>query len=273
MAIQGRNLNSIKTSIREILTTDKAHPDTFNPIIQDLIDNDVTLEQLAISYVDEQIQYVTATGVPKLVSYPYTLTADSDNQTSFTIPLESFEQATDTVILFQNSVALDPNTDYSITGRTITLVKGVSNETVLSILVLKNVPMGEEGSVTAKVLGDGTLGIEKFDNELKQKISVIEDYEYQTPIVEGSKITLNKVSNTNILKFILNEAIEGDISILVNGVEKVLNDLDGNQIASLDKGFFEVVEQNNFFILRSRSGLSGNDMTTFVNDINTLILM
>ena len=113
MALQGTDIGALKSALREILVTDRAHPDTFNPILQDLINNDVTLEALSRAYTDQQIQLVTESGVPKLVSYQYVMESDSEGKTNFDIPLQTFDKNTDTVIVSQNRTYLE-NTAYSI---------------------------------------------------------------------------------------------------------------------------------------------------------------
>ncbi|WP_165000458.1 hypothetical protein, partial [Anaerophilus nitritogenes] len=76
------------------------------------------------------------------------------------------------------------------------------------------------------------------------------DYEYQTPQIVGSKIILHKKGDTKRLFFKMPSELNGTISISVdNGVTtKPLQDIDGNQITKLKKGFMEVVADANFFI-------------------------
>lgn len=45
MTLQGNVKNEINEQLRALQTTDSAHPNTFNPLFQDLLDNDVTLDK------------------------------------------------------------------------------------------------------------------------------------------------------------------------------------------------------------------------------------
>jgi hypothetical protein len=84
----------------------------------------------------------------------------------------------------------------------------------------------------------------------------ISDYEYQDATIVGRQIKLVKQSNTNILKFRLDEGIpEGaGIAISINNgvISKPLKDFEGNAITELEKGFVEVVNDAVNFTLRPR---------------------
>lgn len=140
-----------------------------NRIEQGIVDAADQAETNANHYTDEQIQLVTETGVPKLVTYPYVLTASEDGQTDFEIPLETFSLETDTVSVVQNSITLNPNI-YTIEGRTVKLAQGVTAGTVIFLQVWKNVPIGEEGGVSGTVIADSTIGKRKLDEELQGEI-------------------------------------------------------------------------------------------------------
>lgn len=128
--------------------------------------------QQAKAYTDEQISLVTATGIPKLVSYPLQVTATEDKQTSFEIPLDTFEVATDTLIVVINRAFLDAS-QYTVkdavrdeTGELVkraelVLAKGVAEGSELSLLVMKNVPIGEDGAINGAVLAKGSVPIDR----------------------------------------------------------------------------------------------------------------
>ena len=81
------------------------------------------------------------------------------------------------------------------------------------------------------------------------------DYEYQTPTIVSQQIQLTKRFDSSILKFRLtNELSGGNITISLDGgtTSKNLQDVDGNNIDSLDAGFVEVIEDTTFFTLRPR---------------------
>lgn len=130
----------------------------------------------AKAYTDQQIALVTASGIPKLVSYSYVLTATANDQRDFDIPLSTFVPETDTIIVVQNRTTLNTN-DYSVVNDSnvykVRLVEGVMSGTEIALLILKNVPQGAEGSISASVLADGTLGLSKLDKALQQKIELL----------------------------------------------------------------------------------------------------
>lgn len=174
--LQGENKGAILTALRQLQVTDKAHADVFNPLFQALLDNDVTLEAVAKAYTDAQVQLVTETGIPKLVSYKFLLKAEFDLQVEFTIPLANFNKETDTCIVAQNSAILNDIADYSIVGEKVVLNNPVDAGTEIFVIVFKNVPIGPEGSVSGKVIGAGTLDESKFSEELQEKINSTETH-------------------------------------------------------------------------------------------------
>ncbi|MEC2342985.1 phage tail protein [Paenibacillus barengoltzii] len=138
----------------------------------------------AKSYTDQQISLVTETGIPKLVSYPLLVTATVDGQTDFEIPLDLFDANTDTLFVSINRATLD-STHYTITNTVlnssgqvaqrakIKLLSGVKAGSKISMFVLKNVPIGPEGSINGAVLAVDSIPInrvkgleERFDEQL-----------------------------------------------------------------------------------------------------------
>lgn len=95
-----------------------------------------------------------------------------------------------------------------------------------------------------------------IDTKLSNTDNFKSDYEYQTPTIIGRQIQLQKLSDTNIIKFRLNEDIpEGtQITISLDGgaTSKVLVDVENTPIAELKKGFVEVINDDVNFTLRPR---------------------
>lgn len=128
----------------------------------------------AKSYTDQQISLVTETGIPKLVSYPLLVTATADNQRVFEIPLDLFDANTDTLLVAINRAALDP-TQYTVTNTArneagevtqrakITLLSGVTSTSELAMVVLKNVPLGEDGAINGAVLAVDSIPINRVN--------------------------------------------------------------------------------------------------------------
>lgn len=119
-------------------------------------------------YVDEQIHLITSTGVSVLKTYDEIAVAETDGQTEFPIKLDGFDKATDTVFVVSGRTILAPVEDYNIVGANIVLNEGVPLGRTINIRVQKNVPIGEEGGVSGRVIMDGTLPLSK----LEEKVSV-----------------------------------------------------------------------------------------------------
>lgn len=140
---------------------------------------DVAFE--AKSYTDHQINLVTETGIPKLVSYPLKVTATTDNQKVFEIPLDLFDANTDTLLVAINRAVLDP-TQYLVTNTVrnnagevtlrakITLLIGVAATSEVTMVVLKNVPLGEEGAINGAVLAVDSVPMNRV-NGLQEQLN------------------------------------------------------------------------------------------------------
>lgn len=83
------------------------------------------------------------------------------------------------------------------------------------------------------------------------------DVEYQTPTIVGTQIQLARQSGTKRLYFYLNGNLTGGaitISLDAGATSLPLKDIDGVVLTSLDKGYWEVVDNTTFFTLRPRGG-------------------
>jgi len=128
----------------------------------------------AKSYTDQQISLVSETGIPKLVSYPLLVTATADNQKVFEIPLDLFDANTDTLLVAINRAVLDA-TQYTVTNTVrdgagqvtqrakINLLSGVAATSEVTMVVLKNVPIGPDGAINGAVLATGSVPINRVD--------------------------------------------------------------------------------------------------------------
>ncbi|MEF2968369.1 phage tail protein [Paenibacillus sp. M1] len=137
----------------------------------------------AKSYTDQQINLVTETGIPKLVSYPLKVTATTDNQAVFEIPLDLFDSNTDTLMVSINRAILDPS-QYTITNTVrnaagevtqrakITLLSGVASSSELSMVVLKNVPIGPDGAINGAVLAVDSVPLNRV-NGLQEQLDEV----------------------------------------------------------------------------------------------------
>lgn len=122
-----------------------------------------------VSYVDAQITSVSATGIPKLMMYPYVLTASIEGQTDFEIPMETFDINTDTVFVIQNTAFLTSDMFTLVAPKTVSLVSGVTVGTSIGIVVLKNVPIGEDGSINGRCLAIQSVPADRIIQDLNNK--------------------------------------------------------------------------------------------------------
>jgi len=96
------------------------------------------------------------------------------------------------------------------------------------------------------------------------------DYMYQIPVISGTQIRINRLSNTNRLFFQLSSDLTGGaITISTDGgtTSKPLQDVDGNAVTVLEKGFVEVVADATFFTLRNR-GISATQKQQLIDITN-----
>lgn len=172
--VDGNDTFNIKTMLNDnwdkidTEVAKKANQKDFNSHLADSTSHVTAAERTAWNskaektYVDEQIQTVTATGIPKLVSYEYDLYATVDNQTVFTIPYDYFNSATDTLIVEISGIDVPKsyytvtnpvtNSDKSITKGYITLIEGRPKDSFLKMRIFKNVPIGPDGAIQGTVL-------------------------------------------------------------------------------------------------------------------------
>lgn len=148
------------------------HPITkaSNVIDKDGKNMDTVHDELKDLY--EQVQSLTESGIPKLVRYVYTIHPTTEGQTTFEIPLDHFTTVTDSEEIYQNTTLLDPNEDYTISGRTVELKKGVSKDnTRWTVFVYKNMPVGPDGAINASVLLNKSIHFEKLDENTQNLIN------------------------------------------------------------------------------------------------------
>lgn len=113
-------------------------------------------------YADQAIANVTATGIPKLLIYPMQCVATTDGQTTFDIDLETFDTTTDTVLVQSGVTMLFPNADFTVSNKKVTLLEGVPVGRTIGIYVFKNMPAGEDGSVSGAAIIPNSLDLDRL---------------------------------------------------------------------------------------------------------------
>ncbi|MCT4686347.1 hypothetical protein [Vallitalea sp.] len=110
-----------------------------------------------------------------------------------------------------------------------------------------------------KFTGDN---VEDALEEVGSQLADIANYksdtdEYQTPVIVGTQIQLQRQSDTKRLFFKLSADLTGgDITISLDGgtTSKNLKDIENVNVTELSKGFVEVVEESSFFTYAPKNG-------------------
>lgn len=165
-----------------------------------IMNDGVTNVDDRIEYLDNQVSSLTVSGMPKLVSYEYDVYGTADNQKVYQIPYDYFDTATDTLQVSINGtdvpksyyVVTMPVTNAGvITKGYITLNTGRPNGTYVKIRILKNVPIGSEGSINGNVMATGTIPQDRIVN--------VSDFAKQTDIDKTMTRKSNQLINTGDL--------------------------------------------------------------------------
>jgi len=150
-----------------------------------------TAENNAKAYTDQQITLVTETGIPKLNVYEYKFNDVAIGTAEIEIPLETFDKQTDTVKVYINTVQRD--TDYFTVGTNKIILKSpLTVESKVTIEVWKNIPIGEEGSVSGQVIAidslpkDRVQGLVDLESEFNSHKA---DHEKHFTIAEKNKLS------------------------------------------------------------------------------------
>ena len=146
-------------------------------------------------YVDNAIASVSADGIPKLVTIPLEIVAETDGQTEFTIEMETFDANTDTVLVLDGRGLLLPNSDYTVSGNVVTVTNAWNAGDVGGLLILKNVPVGDDGTVSGAVIADGTIGAEKLANGVLGGMDLLWENADTTSELPAQTIAISNMSD------------------------------------------------------------------------------
>ena len=124
----------------------------------------------SVDYVDNQIASVMSTGIPKLQVYALPLIEGTEGQTEFIIDLATFDINTDTVLVQKGMLLLNPDGDYTVVDNKVVLGEGTAAGQTIGIWVFKNVPAGEEGTVSGVVIRPGTITADKLADDVKDSL-------------------------------------------------------------------------------------------------------
>ena len=233
------------------------------------------------SYVDQQIAKSAEVGVPKLMVYPLSQISTSDGQTVFNIALNTFDATTDTVLVQSGRTMLFPNEDFTVSGKTVVLNEGVPKDVTIGIYVFKNVPLGEDGSVSGVVISQNSLPLDRLAQmptasdvgAIRNKSKRDGSYGFEIEIGDHTFITTNYDSSvpttpsvTNYTHYIctFNGAVDSVLSIPRNNGTRAfyytkgdakwheIGDLSGATLRLLG-GFSEIVTEETNVLLKSKN--------------------
>ena len=130
---------------------------------------------------------------------------------------------------------------------------------------------GENGS-DANVTRDNIISALGYTpaNELDLN-NFISQYEYQAPVVNGTQLTAIKQGNSNRLLLLIQNAITGgNITISIDGgaTQLPLRNFDNTNVTSINPGYVEVVQNNDFFILRSSGSIDQSQLDRLIAVVN-----
>lgn len=166
-------------------------------------------------YVDTQITKITETGIPKLQVYPLDLIVGEEDQTEFAIDLSTFDVNTDTVLVQKGMLWLNPNGDYTVEDGKVVLSEGTSAGQTIGIWVWKNVPLGEDGSVSGTVIAPGTLPLNALPSTVVDAINGIEDL--KKSVSDGKELVANAITAKGV-----NTATDAEFATMATNISSIV---------------------------------------------------
>ena len=238
-------------------------------------------------YTDSQITLVTETGIPKLNVYEYIFDNIEIGTTEIQIPLETFDKATDTVKLYINAIPRDSDF-FTIIDNKIVLDQGLQQVSKITLEVWKNVPIGQEGSVSGIVIAPDSMPQNRVHGlaDLSEKTTRFQS-EYLVQVAKGTENAIEITTDGdfqyiqgNRLMFQAAKDSTGAVSINIDDKGQVpLKKITLSDVSIKTNKVYEIfynASDNCFFLLASAEGdavaenvLAGK---IFSNDDDTGIL-
>lgn len=150
----------------------------------------------AKAYTDQEIANVSASGNVKQTYYDFEVTATTDGQTDFVIPLVTYDIDNDKVSVHINTTTPSPKSDYElIRPNIVRFYKGKTIGTVVDMRIDKNVLTGLDGAVSGTLINPGTMPEDRVIG-LESKAPIA------TTLNRGVQIvTVSKDTPVNVLNF------------------------------------------------------------------------
>lgn len=103
------------------------------------LDEEKTISGLQIAEGSIPLNRLAASVGGQMKLYTEMKVATEDNQTVFTIDLDTFVDTSDTILVQSGTLMLFPNEDFSVSGKTVTLMEGVHAGCTVGIYIFKQI--------------------------------------------------------------------------------------------------------------------------------------
>lgn len=147
----------------------------------------------------------------KMVSYPYLITATA-NQSSFVVPVETFDKVNDLLVVVINGRHLATD-DYSVVDKTVTFTEQLSAGDSVYGYVLKNVPKSIAEGYSGANLSDGTVAKSKLSSEvvasLSKADSAIQSLPAASDTVSGTVVLDDTANSSSTTKAATANSVKG----------------------------------------------------------------
>lgn len=147
----------------------------------------------------------------KMASYPYLITATA-NQSSFVVPVETFDKVNDLLVVVINGrhLAID---DYSIVDKTVTFTEQLSAGDSIYGYVLKNVPKSIAEGYNGANLADGTVAKSKLSSEVVASLNKADSALQSVPVasdtVSGTVVLDDTANSSSTTKAATANSVKG----------------------------------------------------------------
>ena len=127
----------------------------------------IGLHDLDPSLIEALSKISSSSGGGKLEMYTYSITAETEGQTEFAIPMETFDVSNDTVLVQSGIVMMFPGEDFVVEGNKVVLTEGVSVGRTIGIYVMRNVVLtDEETMISGTMIEEGSIPLDRLAEEI-----------------------------------------------------------------------------------------------------------
>ncbi|MFW7187341.1 hypothetical protein [Lysinibacillus sp. BNK-21] len=179
----------------------------------------LTNESVSLAKLAQDVQDAIKKSGGNSYFIPYPLSATIENQKTWDLPANSYDAATDSLLVFHNRGILD-NESWTITGDagtgyTLVIPENpilkIEDNNVL-IIVLKNTPSEVPASISGALLTPNSVGLEKLGQDVKDALNNGSSIEIVNNLIDGG---IDKVLSAEMGKVLKNE-VDGNSETVKN---------------------------------------------------------